>query len=70
MKFYIEHTREYIEVYEVEANSEKEAKEITKRNWNINAPNITDKKITEKFRSVNGMYENGTLKDRFKNFYQ
>lgn len=55
-EFYIEYTRTEIEVYKVEANSEKEAKEKVRKNHNRNAPNIVDKKDTENYRVVNGIY--------------
>ena len=68
--FYIEYTKTVTEVYRVEANSEKEAKEKVRKNHNRNAPNIAAQKDTENFRVVNGMFEDGKLVDRFKTFYQ
>ena len=42
--FYIEYTRTVTEVYRVEAKSDKEAKELVRKNHNRNAPNIVDRK--------------------------
>ena len=68
--FYIEYTRTVTEVYRVEAKSDKEAKELVRKNHNRNAPNIIDRKDEEKYRVVNGMYENGKLVKQFQTFYQ
>ena len=56
MKWYIEHKREFTEVYEVEANNENEAKELVRNNWNINSPNIKRKESKESFLNVSGLY--------------
>lgn len=69
-KFYIEYTKTDIEVYEVEANNIEEAEQKVLKWHHRNAPNIVDKKYTEKCRNVSGMYEYGNLIERFKNFYQ
>lgn len=68
--FYIEYTKKVTEVYKVEANSEREAKEKVQKNHNRNAPNIVDRKDEEKYRVVNGMYEDGKLVKQFQTFYQ
>lgn len=68
--FYIEYTRTIIEVYRVEAKSDNEAKKLVQTNHNRNAPNIVDRKDTEKYKVVNGMYKNGKLVKPFQNFYQ
>lgn len=68
-KYYIELKKELIEVYEVEATSEKEAKELVKKNNNRFAPNIVDRKNTENLRNVSGMYENGKLIKQFRTYY-
>lgn len=70
VEFYIEYTKTVTEVYRVEANSEKEAKEKVQKNHNRNAPNIVNRKDTEGFRVVNGMYYDGKLTEQFKGFYQ
>lgn len=68
--FYIEYTKKVTEVYKVEANSEREAKEKVQKNHNRNAPNIVNRKDTECFRIVSGMYKDGKLRKQFEGFYQ
>ena len=58
MKHYVQYRREVIEVYEVETDdiSGRTAKELVKKNHNVNAPNIVDRKENESFLIVNGAY--------------
>lgn len=56
MKQYIEYTKTITEVYEVEADTVEEAKELVQKNHNTFAPNIIHKEETENFRNVNGRY--------------
>lgn len=69
MKHYIEYKRVITEVYEVDANTVKEAEEKVHKNHNENAPNIVNRKTTESYRLVNGMYKDGKLREQFKGFY-
>lgn len=70
MKHYIEYTKTIIEVYEVEAKTIEEAKILVQENNNPYAPNIIDRKETETYRGVSGLYENGKLKEVYKDFYK
>lgn len=70
MKHYIEYAKTIIEVYEVEAKTIEEAKILVQENHNPYAPNIIDRKETETYRGVSGLYENGKLKEVYKDFYK
>ena len=57
MKQFIAHVRRIVEVYEVDADSIDEAKEIVERNWNPDAPNIVHSEVDERFLCANSIYK-------------
>lgn len=68
MKHYIEYAKKIEEVYEVEAKTIEEAKILVRKNHNSYSP--INRKETETYRGVGGLYENGKLKEKYQDFYK